>query len=162
MKPVASSRRRFVLMFTACTVAGMSPAVANPVKELAGRWSGWGSVQLANGGAEQVKCIATYFVDDGGSTVQQNLRCASASYKIDAVANLTLASGQVSGRWEERTHAATGSVSGRVTGNGFNLSIQGESFSAVMAVATSPCKQSINIAPHGIDIARIAIGLGKC
>lgn len=137
-------------------------ALANPVAELAGRWSGWGSVKLANGTAEQVKCVATYLVEEGGGGLQQNLRCASASYKIDAVAKLSMASGQVTGSWEERTYSASGSVSGRMTGSGFNLSIQGANFSAAMAVATSPCKQSINIAPNGFDITRIAIGLGKC
>ncbi len=73
-----------------------------------------------------------------------------------------MASGQVTGSWEERTYSASGSVSGRMTGSGFTLSIQGANFSAAMAVATSPCKQSINIAPNGFDITRIAIGLGKC
>ncbi|MEW5964674.1 MAG: hypothetical protein AB1749_14070 [Pseudomonadota bacterium] len=139
-----------------------APALANPVAELAGRWSGWGSVKLANGTAEQVKCVATYQVDDSGGGLQQNLRCASASYKIDAVAKLSLSSGRVTGSWEERTYSASGSVSGRMTGSGFNLSIQGADFAAAMAVATSPCKQSINIAPNGFDITRIAIGLGKC
>lgn len=162
MMPVLSSRLHVPLLAALLVVGSSLATMANPVRELAGRWSGWGSIKLANGASEQVKCIATYFVDEAGSAVQQNLRCASATYKIDAVANLNLASGQVLGSWEERTHSTSGSVSGRVTGSGFNLSIQGTNFSAAMAVATSSCKQSINIAPNGIDITRIAIGLGKC
>lgn len=159
---VAFMRFRAVAMGLAASAPLATSALANPVAELAGRWSGWGSVKLANGTAEQVKCIATYQVEDGGGGLQQNLRCASPSYKIDAVAKLSLASGQVTGSWEERTYSASGSVSGRMTGSGFNLSIQGANFSAAMAVATSACKQSINIAPNGFDITRIAIGLGKC
>lgn len=158
----AFMRSAAAVLALALGVATADPARANPVSELAGRWSGWGSVKLANGTAEQVKCVATYQVEEGGGGLQQNLRCASASYKIDAVAKLNLASGQVTGSWEERTYAASGSVSGRMTGSGFNLSIQGANFSAAMAVATSTCKQSINIAPNGFDITRIAIGLGKC
>lgn len=137
-------------------------AQASPVSDLPGRWSGWGAVTLNNGSSEQVKCVATYFVENGGSSVQQNLRCASASYKIDARANLNVANGQVTGAWEERTWSAMGSVAGRVTGNGFNLSIQGDTFSAAMAVTTSSCKQSISITPRGFDVSRISIGLGKC
>lgn len=138
------------------------PATATPavIEQLPGRWSGWGAVRLNSGKSEQVKCIATYFVRD--AVLEQNLRCASASYRIDAIARLSIAGEQVTGRWEERSHAATGSVSGRVTGTGFSLSIQGDTFTAVMTLATSPCKQSINIAPRGIDIERIAIGLDKC
>jgi hypothetical protein len=162
MNANVSMRSTGLAIGLAAGIALTAQASANPFSELAGRWSGWGSVKLANGTAEQVKCVATYQVDDTGGGVQQNLRCASASYRIDAVAKLQMASGQVTGSWEERTYAASGSVSGRMTGSGFNLSIQGANFTAAMAVATSPCKQSINIAPNGFDITRIAIGLGKC
>lgn len=142
-------------------VAATAAAIASPVSDLPGRWTGWGSVTLANGNSEQVKCVATYVVASGGS-LQQNLRCASTNYKIDAVANLMVANGQVSGAWEEKNWSAAGSVAGRMTGNGFNLSIQGPLFSAAMAVSTSSCKQSINIMPRGFDISKISIGLGKC
>lgn len=133
-----------------------------PLDHLPGRWSGWGAITLASGKSEQVKCIATYFVHDEGARVEQNLRCASASYKIDAKAELEVRSDQVKGRWEERANAASGSVTGRMTGNGFNLSIRGDTFTAAMAVSTSSCRQSINIAPEGTDVRRIAIGLDKC
>lgn len=146
-------------------VLGVSIAAAaadpGPLEHLPGRWSGWGAITLSSGQSEQVKCIATYFVSNARQ-LEQNLRCASASYKIDSRAMLEVASDQVRGHWEERTNSAAGSVSGRVTGSGFNLSIQGDNFTAVMAVSTSPCKQSINIAPQGTDIRRIAIGLDKC
>lgn len=144
---------------------GVSMAAAaadpGPLDHLPGRWSGWGAITMSSGQSEQVKCVATYFVSNARQ-LEQNLRCASASYKIDSKALLDVASDQVRGHWEERTNAAAGSVSGRVTGSGFNLSIQGDNFTAVMAVSTSSCKQSINIAPQGTDIRRIAIGLDKC
>lgn len=143
----------------AMTVAAAATA---PLSHLPGRWSGWGAITLASGKSEQVKCIATYFIKNDGGKLEQNLRCASASYRIDAKADLEVVSDQVRGRWEERTNAASGSVTGRMTGSGFNLSIRGDSFTAAMAVSTSPCKQSINIAPEGTDVRRIAIGLGKC
>jgi hypothetical protein len=142
----------------------LSVAVADraSLDHLPGRWSGWGAVTHASGQSEQVKCVATYALADRGALLEQNLRCASASYKIDAVASLSIDGETVRGQWQERTNAASGSVSGRVTGSGFSLSIQGEHFTAVMAVSTSSCKQSINIAPQGVEIQRIAIGLEKC
>lgn len=146
------------ILATGVAAAG-TPA---PLEHLPGRWSGWGAITLSSGKSEQVKCIVTYFVNNSGGRVEQNLRCASASYKIDAKAELEVASDQVRGRWEERTNAASGSVTGRMTGSGFNLSIRGDSFTAAMAVSTSSCKQSINIAPQGTDVRRIAIGLDKC
>ena len=54
------------------------------------------------------------------------------------------------------------SVSGPGTGDGFKLAVRGKTFSASMIVTSSPCKQSINIFPSGLDVSRIAIGLKKC
>ena len=93
-------------------------ATANPAKDLAGRWTGGGQIQLAGGGSEAVKCVATYQVSGGGNTIRQALRCASASYKIDAVANLAIKGSSVSGDWEERTYSTTGGIGGRVTPGG--------------------------------------------
>ena len=146
--------------FATLTLAGASDAA--PINDLVGRWSGWGSVTMNSGATEQVKCVATYFVEGGGTHVKQNLRCASTSYKIDATAKLNNANGQLTGEWEEKTYSAIGSVAGRFTLNGFNVSIQGPAFTAAMAVTTTNCKQSISITPTGFDITRISIGLDKC
>ncbi|MCB1505939.1 MAG: hypothetical protein KDJ47_13260 [Hyphomicrobiaceae bacterium] len=145
--------------FASCFAAA---AVPTPLMHLEGRWSGWGAITLSSGKSEQVKCIATYFVRNEGGQLEQNLRCASVSYRIDSKAELEVASDKVHGRWQERANSAEGSVYGRMTGSGFNLAIHGDNFTAVMAVSTSSCKQSINIAPEGTEIRRIAIGLDKC
>ena len=94
--------------------------------------------------------------------MQQNLRCASQGYKIDAITNLTVANGRVSGAWEERTWATTGSIKGDMQGDGFNLTIDGPGFTAAMAVKTTNCNQSINITPRGNTVSRISMNLGKC
>ncbi len=146
----------------AMLLVAAAPAEATPVSDLAGRWSGWGSVTLGNGSSEQLKCVATYFLQGGGDGLQQNLRCASASYKIDATVNLAVRGGAVTGSWEEKTWSSTGLVNGRMSANGFDLAIKGPNFSAAMAMTVSACKQTINIAPQGFDISRISIGLGKC
>jgi hypothetical protein len=137
-------------------------AEANPIAQLPGRWSGAGSIKLANGKAENLKCVATNFVTDGGVRVAQNLRCASPSYRIDAKALLLVRGTQVTGSWEERQHAQTGAVAGKVTSNGFALQISGAHFTAALHLTSSGCRQAISISPKGFDIARISIGLGKC
>jgi hypothetical protein len=138
------------------------PSVAATIDDLPGRWSGWGTISLPSGSSEQLKCIATYFVNDGGASMVQNLRCASSSYKIDATAKLKLASGVMTGEWEEKTYSAIGSVTGKTTSDGFNLDIKGDKFTAVLAVTSTNCKQSVTITPTGLDISKIAITLGKC
>jgi hypothetical protein len=138
------------------------PISASPLTDLPGRWSGRGSIKMSNGNSEQLKCVATYFVAGGGSSLQQNLRCASMSYKIDSRASLQVNGGRVSGERHEKLYSVDGSVAGRITGNGFNLAIQGGNFSAEMSVTASMCKQSLTITPRGFDIAEISMVLGKC
>ena len=151
-------------LFAASVVnsASVSSASAATIDDLPGRWSGWGTISLPSGSSEQVKCIATYFLNDGGASMVQNLRCASSSYKIDATAKLKIASGALTGEWEEKTYSALGSVTGKTTSDGFNLAIKGDTFTATLAVSSTNCKQSVTITPIGLDIAKIAISLGKC
>lgn len=149
----------------AVTVAldGRTPAgAATPFEGLAGYWTGGGQVALNNGKTERVKCAVTYKVGDNGVQVRQNMRCASADYTINASAELNVSGANVTGSWEEKTYSATGQVSGRYAGTTFTLNIKGASFTAAMNVSTTGCKQNINIAPQGLEVTRISIGLAKC
>lgn len=156
--PVAVMGLTFAMMALA-----PSPALsASAVQQLAGRWSGWGSVDMQNGSREQVKCVATFFVENGASRVKQNLRCASAGYKIDVRGRFNVKGNSVSGTWEERNHNNAGTVSGKVSGSTFRLAIRGPVLNASMSLATSACKMNINITPVDFNVRRIAIGLRKC
>jgi hypothetical protein len=150
------------LAFALSLAAGAATLAAAPIEDLSGYWSGSGSVTLSNGRTENVKCAVTYKVSEGGGQVRQSMRCASADYSINALAELQIKGGQVSGSWEEKTYSATGQVSGRYTGSTFVLSIEGANFTAAMNVSVSDCRQSISIAPKGLEVSKISIGLGKC
>lgn len=156
-----STRLALAIFAAAGMFAASHVAYANPVTNLPGRWSGPGNIVMSNGETEKMRCIATYFVEGAGS-VKQSLRCAGQGYKIDAISNLKVANGRVSGGWEERTWDTKGSISGDVRDDGFSLTIDGPGFSAAMAVKTSNCNQSINITPRGNAVARISMNLGKC
>ena len=136
-------------------------AAAEPITDIAGFWSGSGSVTLAGGNTERVKCQVFYKADNDVQ-LRQTLRCASTDYTINATADLQVKGGQVTGRWEEKTYAAKGEVTGRFSGEGFNLVIKGANFTAAMNVTLSSCKQSISITPKGLDVTRVTIGLAKC
>jgi hypothetical protein len=130
--------------------------------KLAGRWSGWGTIVLASGASEQVRCATTYDVAGDGNSWHQTLRCASASYRVDTAADLRLAGGDVSGAWREAATSSEGRVHGRATEAGLNLDIQGTRFSASLVLVVSECRQSIAIVPKGLDVERIAITLQRC
>lgn len=136
--------------------------LADPISDLAGFWSGSGSVTLASGNTERVKCQVFYKASEGNTQIKQTMRCASTDYTINALAELRVKGGQVTGSWEEKTYSAKGEVTGRFTGESLVLSIQGANFSAAMNVTLSNCKQSISITPKGLDVTRVSIGLAKC
>jgi len=136
-------------------------ALAEPIGDLAGYWSGGGIVGLANGRTERVKCQVFYKADESATQVRQTMRCASADYSINAIAVLRMKGGQVSGSWEEKTYAAKGDVTGRHTADALVLTIQGANFSAAMNVTLSRCKQSLNISPQGLEVTRVSITLAK-
>jgi hypothetical protein len=139
---------------------GPGPAVADPIRDLTGYWSGNGSIALSNGKTERVKCSVLYRAD-GSTQIRQTMRCASADYSINSLAELRLKGSQVSGTWEEKTYSAKGDVTGRFGGDSFALSIQGAAFSAAMNVTLSNCKQSLSITPQGLDVTRVSINLAK-
>ena len=144
-------------------IAGASGATAGTLQQLAGRWSGWGTVLFDGGELEKIKCVATYFVKNEGKELTQNLRCTtSASYKISAKSVLKLAGSRLSGSWTERKSGNDGVVKGRMTRQGFKLAVKGTTFTAAMKVKTSRCSQSIDISPSGLGVKKIDITLGKC
>jgi hypothetical protein len=136
------------------------PALADQIKDLTGYWSGNGSIALSNGKTERVKCSVLYRAD-GGTQIRQTMRCASADYAINSLAELRVKGSQVSGTWEEKTYSAKGDVTGRFAGDSFALSIQGAAFSAAMNVTLSNCRQSLNITPQGLEVTRVSISLAK-
>ncbi|MEM1371888.1 MAG: hypothetical protein AAGG72_06635 [Pseudomonadota bacterium] len=152
----------FGLVILASTLVTIPASAASVVDQLAGRWSGWGSVKMTNGTTEQVKCVATFFVKNASSDVRQNLRCASASYKIDVRSDLNVKGRRISGRWEERNHSNSGNVSGSINGSTFKMAITGPVLNADMTLATSPCKMNISIRPRDYNVGDISIGLRKC
>lgn len=137
-------------------------ALAEPIADLAGFWSGNGSVTLASGNTERVKCQVFYKAADSNTQLRQTLRCASADYTINATADLVVKGGNVTGSWEEKTYAVKGEVTGRYSGENFALMIKGANFTASMNVALSACKQSVSITPKGLDVTKVTIGLAKC
>ena len=72
-----------ILLFVGHAAAQSKTTVGSASKEspfapLAGSWSGAGTIDLANGKHEPIKCRASYDVLEEQSKLQLNLHCASA------------------------------------------------------------------------------------
>ncbi len=92
-----------------------SPSSAGPFSDLSGYWTGGGNITMSSGSSERIRCKATYAVNDSGNSLNQSIRCASDSYRLEITANVTVSGGSISGSWTEATRHATGNLSGRAS-----------------------------------------------
>ncbi len=117
----------------------------SPFARLAGNWSGSGKIDLANGASEPIKCRAAYDVLDQQNNLQLNIRCASESYKFDLRGSAKYSGGDITGTWSEATRNAAGTISGKASGDHFEVTAKGPSFRASLILITHGDKQSVII-----------------
>jgi hypothetical protein len=123
---------------------GSAPS-ESPFAQLAGAWSGAGTIDLANGRHEPIKCRASYDVLEAQSKLQLNINCASESYKFDLRASAAYSGGSITGNWSEATRNAAGTLSGKVEGAGFRVVAKSQAFGADMNLLTQGNRQSVTI-----------------
>ncbi len=141
---------------------GAQAAGQGPFSDLAGAWSGTGTVSVSNGTQERIRCRASYSSPPSGQALHQELRCASDSYKFEVDANvLTDADGQLSGQWSELTRQVTGSVSGRVSPGALQAVVSGSVFSASLSVSTKGSRQTVIIKPTGSEIQSVDVDMRR-
>ena len=158
---VSRSLGAFGTLSIAALFMSATASAAVNLQDMAGYWTGTGKVQLTNGSSESVKCVVIYKLTTAG--FRQNIRCASQGFSFNGTAELEVTQGgAVTGNWTENTYSAKGDVTGKTTDKGFTLAISGATFTAVMDATTTTCKQTLDIVPTGLDVARISLGLGKC
>jgi hypothetical protein len=135
----------------------------SPILALAGRWAGTGTLVPISGPNESFKCVVTYFPSKDGSQIKQNLRCQSESFKFDAATELRIEAERITGQWIEKINSFTGTVAGKVTSDGFDVSLDGQFLVAKMTVISAECEQSIKVALDRDDtIKEFALVLRKC
>jgi hypothetical protein len=122
-----------------------SASKESPFAQLAGSWSGAGTIDLANEKHEPIKCRASYDVLEDQNKLQLNLHCASQSYNFDLRASATYSAGAITGNWSESSRNAAGTLSGKIEGAGFQVVAKGQTFSANLNLMTRGDKQSVTI-----------------
>jgi len=117
-----------------------------PFKELPGRWVGEGRIGLKEGKTEKVQCRATYFVNPAGNELKQNIRCASASGKIEVKSLVTASKdGKLSGTWNELMYNLGGEMTGEVTERGLRIVVRAGDLTANMDVIVMNDRQIVEI-----------------
>jgi hypothetical protein len=100
-------------------------------------------------------------VRENGTRLDQNLRCASDSYRFDVNSNIVSEAGRLSGSWTETSRNASGSVSGRVNGSQIQARIDGVGFSAYLGLNTRGDRQSVTIESPGHEVTEVAVALTR-
>jgi hypothetical protein len=161
-KTMLSAVGPLVLLVGITGAATNAGAAGGVFADYAGYWSGEGTISVASGANERIRCKATYAVDAGGDALNQTLRCASDSYKLEISSNVVASGGSVSGSWSEATRNATGNIQGRVSGGQVSGTIVGVGFTAGLSLTTHGKTQSVTIRPTGsTDIRDVTITMRK-
>lgn len=141
--------------------ANGTPASAGAFNDLAGSWSGAGTLTRKSAGNERLRCQARYDVGSGGEQVNLRITCASDSFKFDLTGYMSNNSGTISGQWSEPNYNSTGSLDGRVSEGRINAHAVGNTFSAYISVNTQGNRQSVTIQPQETDVTRVALSFQK-
>jgi hypothetical protein len=133
-----------VLAFWLVTTSGHTQG-ASLFAKLEGQWAGSGTIDLANGAHEPIKCRASYDVLEEKNNLQLSIRCAGDSYNFDMHASATLASNAISGSWNEVSRNVAGKISGTAEGDHIEVVADSAAFSASLALTTLGDQQSVVI-----------------
>lgn len=142
--------------------ANTAHAERGPFTGLSGKWSGTGEVLLGNGTKERIRCRARYTVRSGGNSLDQNLRCASDSYKFDLSSKLVNRGGELSGSWKESSRNMSGQILGSGSAGRFQLIVSSPSFSAKLSLVARGNRLSVEVsAPPGGQLVGVSITLAR-
>lgn len=141
-------------------MASIAHGSSSPFAALSGSWMGPGTLTLASGVKERIRCRANYHVDGAGSNLRLDLRCSSDSFKFELQSNVTHRNGEVSGFWNELTNRVGGTVAGKAAGERIEVRVDGP-ISAMLAMSTRANQQSVSIRSPGSPMSEVAISLSR-
>lgn len=134
---------------------------AGPFAALSGTWSGAGTIRMATGANERIRCRVRYSVGNDGNNFRQDLRCASDSYRFDLTSEVQHRGGSISGNWAETSRGVGGQLSGRASGTTIQALAESTAFSANLLVTTRGNTQSVTINSPGSDFREVSMTLRK-
>ena len=142
------------------TVLAAAPACAQQsFDNVAGSWSGSGSMKPSDGPREHVRCKVDYVPKNAGQSVKMNVRCASDAYKMDLSANIDENGTVLSGNWFESTYRQGGTVSGQNVNGVIEAKVEGQTITALLTVRTKANRQTFVMESPGAWISQVSIDL---
>ncbi|OKO79472.1 hypothetical protein [Bradyrhizobium sp. NAS96.2] len=155
------AKTSLVLLSLGALASPLQAAPASPLLAMAGSWSGGGTLTTSDGMQEQLRCRAKYDVDGTGAELRLSLKCASASYNFDLTSDVAYRGGAISGAWTEASRNASGTISGRASGDRVEAAARGDNFSADLSLTTRGGKQSVSIRPQQSNVTAVSLTLAR-
>lgn len=144
------------------TVVTITPACAQQsFDDLAGSWSGAGSMKPLDGPRERVRCKVDYTVKNEGQSLRMNVRCASDAYKMELSANVDQRGSELSGNWFESQYRQGGKISGRNANGLIDAKIESDTITALLAVRTKGNRQSFVMESPRAWVSQVSIDLRR-
>ena len=110
---------------------------------------------------DQLRCRANYTPGQGGEQLRLNIRCASDNYNFNLSSDVTNRNGRISGQWTETSRNASGTVTGRASGERVQAHARGDAFSAELSLTTRGNRQSVAIRPQGTEVQQVSLALNR-
>ena len=126
---------------------------------VAGSWSGSGSMKPSDGPRERVRCKVDYIVKNASQSVKMNVRCASDAYKMDLSANIDQNGSALSGNWFESQYRQGGKVSGQNVDGLIEAKVESATIIALLTVRTNRNRQSFVMEAPGAWVSQVSIDL---
>ena len=145
------------------TILAAAPACAQQslFEDVAGSWSGAGSMKTKDGPRERVRCKADYVAKNEGQSVKLNLRCASDAYKMDLSANIDQSGNSLSGNWFESQYRQGGKISGQNLNGLIEAKAESDTITALLTDHTKGNRQSFVMESPGAWVSQVSIDLVK-
>src|SRR5260370_40481246 len=138
------------------TILAMSPARAEQsFDNVAGSWSGGGTMKPSDGQRERVRCKVDYIVKNAGQSVKMNVRCASDAYKMDLNANIDQTGTALSGNWFESQYRQGGKVSGQNVNGVIEAKVEGDTITSLLTDQTKANHQTFPMDAPGMCLSHV-------
>jgi hypothetical protein len=142
------------------TVLAATPACAEQgFDNVAGSWSGSGSMKPSDGARERVRCKVDYSVKNASQSVKMNVHCASDAYKMDLSANIDQNGTALSGNWFESQYRQGGKVSGQNVNGLIEAKVESDTIIALLTVRTKGSHQTFVMEAPGAWVSQVSIDL---
>ena len=144
------------------TLLAAAPALAEQgFDNVAGSWSGVGSMKPSDGPRERVRCKVEYIVKSTGNSLKMELLCASDAYKMHLSANIDQNGSNISGNWFESQYRQGGKISGQNVNGVIEAKAESDTITALLTVRTKGSRQSFVMESPGQWVSQVSIDLSR-